>query len=558
MLPSGPWTTTRTATTIPTRWKDNDVYGHVNNVEYYAFFDTVINAWLIAEGGLDIHAGPRRSACAPSRTASSRRRSPSPRRSTPGCGSGTWAARSVRYEIGLFGAGRRGARRDGLVRARVRRPRDAPAGAIPDAAARAERLEVARVKVRGAVLREMGLPAPYAQSRPLEIVELELAPPGPGRAAGPRARRRPVPLRPVGDRRLAPARDADGAGPRGARARWSSSAATRRGFAAGDHVVAVLRPHLRRMPAVPRRAAPALCEPGAAANAAGTLLSGEQRWSDAGDELHHHLGVSAFADHVVVSHALGGQGRPGAAVRGRGAVRLRGADRRRRRGELRRRRSPGDASRCSAWAASAWPRCSARGWPGRGRSWPSTSCPTSSTLARELGATHTVLAGDDVVEAVSEATGGGADHAHRDRGQRDACWPTPTPPPAAAAPPSPSGSRTPTACSRSPPCRLVTEERTLKGSYLGSCVPPRHAALRRPAPGGPAAGRPPAHPPTLDRRAQRGLRPLAAGECVRQAVVFVLVGRADARRRVSPRGPLSGGRSRTRRASSPRARPSAR
>ena len=42
---------------IPTRWNDNDVYGHVNNVEYYAFFDTVINAWLIAEGGLDIHAG---------------------------------------------------------------------------------------------------------------------------------------------------------------------------------------------------------------------------------------------------------------------------------------------------------------------------------------------------------------------------------------------------------------------------------------------------------------------------------------------------------------------
>jgi len=42
---------------IPTRWKDNDVYGHVNNVEYYAFFDTVINAWLIEAGGLDIHRG---------------------------------------------------------------------------------------------------------------------------------------------------------------------------------------------------------------------------------------------------------------------------------------------------------------------------------------------------------------------------------------------------------------------------------------------------------------------------------------------------------------------
>ncbi|MDF0530340.1 thioesterase family protein [Tsukamurella sp. 8F] len=42
---------------IPTRWKDNDVYGHVNNVEYYSFFDTVINSFLIKQGGLDIHRG---------------------------------------------------------------------------------------------------------------------------------------------------------------------------------------------------------------------------------------------------------------------------------------------------------------------------------------------------------------------------------------------------------------------------------------------------------------------------------------------------------------------
>jgi acyl-CoA thioester hydrolase len=42
---------------IPTRWMDNDVYGHVNNVLYYAFFDTVINEYLIEAGGLDIHAG---------------------------------------------------------------------------------------------------------------------------------------------------------------------------------------------------------------------------------------------------------------------------------------------------------------------------------------------------------------------------------------------------------------------------------------------------------------------------------------------------------------------
>jgi acyl-CoA thioester hydrolase len=43
--------------TITTRWKDNDVYGHVNNVEYYSFFDTVINEYLIRAGGLDIRDG---------------------------------------------------------------------------------------------------------------------------------------------------------------------------------------------------------------------------------------------------------------------------------------------------------------------------------------------------------------------------------------------------------------------------------------------------------------------------------------------------------------------
>lgn len=42
---------------IPTRWKDNDVYGHVNNIDYYSFFDTVINHYLIKVGGLDIHRG---------------------------------------------------------------------------------------------------------------------------------------------------------------------------------------------------------------------------------------------------------------------------------------------------------------------------------------------------------------------------------------------------------------------------------------------------------------------------------------------------------------------
>ncbi|MGY8905005.1 MAG: acyl-CoA thioesterase [Burkholderiales bacterium] len=43
--------------TITTRWSDNDAYGHVNNVVYYGWFDTAINAWLIAQGMLDLHNG---------------------------------------------------------------------------------------------------------------------------------------------------------------------------------------------------------------------------------------------------------------------------------------------------------------------------------------------------------------------------------------------------------------------------------------------------------------------------------------------------------------------
>ena len=51
---------------LGTRWADNDIYGHVNNVQYYALFDTLINAYLIKEGGLDIHGGPVIGVCAES------------------------------------------------------------------------------------------------------------------------------------------------------------------------------------------------------------------------------------------------------------------------------------------------------------------------------------------------------------------------------------------------------------------------------------------------------------------------------------------------------------
>lgn len=43
---------------IPTRWNDNDVYGHMNNVVYAEYFDTAVNRWLIGAGALDVPGGP--------------------------------------------------------------------------------------------------------------------------------------------------------------------------------------------------------------------------------------------------------------------------------------------------------------------------------------------------------------------------------------------------------------------------------------------------------------------------------------------------------------------
>ena len=48
----------RHACAITTRWMDNDAYGHVNNVVYYAYFDTIVNEWLIRQGLLDVENGP--------------------------------------------------------------------------------------------------------------------------------------------------------------------------------------------------------------------------------------------------------------------------------------------------------------------------------------------------------------------------------------------------------------------------------------------------------------------------------------------------------------------
>jgi len=89
---------------LQTRWADNDVYGHVNNVEYYAFFDTVINRWLIREGGLDIHEGGVIGVCAESHC-SYRDGFAFPEDIEAGLRVGKLGSSSVTYEIGLFRVG---------------------------------------------------------------------------------------------------------------------------------------------------------------------------------------------------------------------------------------------------------------------------------------------------------------------------------------------------------------------------------------------------------------------------------------------------------------------
>lgn len=90
--------------TIPTRWMDNDIYGHVNNVVYYSYFDTVINAYLIEAGGLDIHGSPVIGVCAES-ACRFKASFCFPEPVEAGLRVGHLGRRSVRYEIGLFRAG---------------------------------------------------------------------------------------------------------------------------------------------------------------------------------------------------------------------------------------------------------------------------------------------------------------------------------------------------------------------------------------------------------------------------------------------------------------------
>lgn len=154
-------------------------------------------------------------------------------------------------------------------------------------------------KIKAAVLEKMGAAPPYASSQPLKIDRFDLDDPGPGevlvrvRAAGlchsdlsviNGDRPRPTPM--VLGHEAAGEVEALGEGVDD--------------LAVGDHVVMVFVPSCGHcVPCSEGR--PALCEPGAAANTAGTLLSGKRRLHRHGHDVHHHMGVSAFAELTVVS-----------------------------------------------------------------------------------------------------------------------------------------------------------------------------------------------------------------------------------------------------------------
>jgi len=331
-------------------------------------------------------------------------------------------------------------------------------------------LETTTMKIRAAVLETIGAAAPYAQSQPLKIREVELAPPGPDevlirvRAAGlchsdlsviSGDRPRPVPM---------------------VLGHESAGEVVECGpgvtdLASGDRVVLVFMPSCGCcMPCMEGR--PALCEPGAASNGAGTLLSGARRLSLNGQPVYHHVGVSCFADYAVVSRrscvkleadisfeeaSLFGC----AVLTGVGAV-INTA-----------RLQAGTTAAVLGLGGVGFSALLAAVASGARQVIALDLNESKLALASELGATATVNAGDpDATEQVKALTQGGVDVAFEMAGAIPAmelAWritrrggSTVT-----------AGLPHPDRRFALPPVQLVAEERTLRGSYIGSSVPAR-------------------------------------------------------------------------------------
>lgn len=336
--------------------------------------------------------------------------------------------------------------------------------------------------MRAAVLRETGAPAPYAQSRPLSIEEVALEPPGRGeimvkiRAAGVCHSDlsaingdRPWPMPIVVGHEAAAEVIELGEGVDD--------------LALGDHVALIFRPNCGTCPSC-ATGRPALCEPGGASNASGALLGGYRRLRSVaaagidgrpGSPLHHHLGCAAFAEYATVSRRSAVRIDPAlpwdeaalfgcAVITGAGAV-------------------------FNTARAEAGSKVAVVGLGGVGFSSLLAAraigareivaidmLESKLAKARALGATHCFDAADpELIAKVKEATGGGVDYAFEMAGSVAALE--------LAYRITARGGTTVTAGLPNPQAQwplqavsLIAEERTIKGSYLGSCVPSRDIA----------------------------------------------------------------------------------
>ena len=333
------------------------------------------------------------------------------------------------------------------------------------------------MRIRAAVLRRSGLPAPYATSRPLTIEEIDLDDPGDGevlvaiRAAGlchsdlsviDGNRPRPTPM--VLGHEAAGVVEKIGPGVSD--------------LVPGDHVIMVFVPSCGAcVPCMSGR--PALCEPAAAANASGALLSGKRRLKDKGDPIHHHIGVSCFAERAVVSQrslvkvdtdlpfehaALFGC----AVLTGVGAV-------------INTAHVPaGSTVAVVGLGGVGLNALLGAKLAGAQRIVAIDLRDDKLQLARDLGATDTVRAGDDCAAQVRAATGGGVDFAFEMAGSvraMDVAYRITR----RGGTTISAGLSHPDHTFALPHTSLVAEERTVKGSYIGSCVPvrdvPRYVAL---------------------------------------------------------------------------------
>jgi alcohol dehydrogenase len=374
------------------------------------------------------------------------------------------------------------------------------------------------MKIRAAVLNAMGVPPPYSETRPISIETIDLDDPGPGEvlvkvaAAGlchsdlsiiNGSRPRPMPM--VIGHEAAGIVERPGAGVDDLKA--------------GDHVIFVFMPSCGRCgPCSEGR--PALCDPGLAANIAGTLISGARRLKKNGTHINHQVGVSSFAEYAVVSRnslvkvdaalpldiaALFGC----AVLTGMGAV-------------------------VNAAGVTAGTTVGIVGMGGVGLSAMLGALAagaarvvavdlldTKLALARQLGATDAFNAKRErIVEEVREATKGGLEYVVETAGEAAAMeiaygitrrgGTTVT-----------IGLPPPDATLAVPLVNMVAEERTVRGSYLGSSVPvrdlPRYIALYQ-------QGRLPVDRLLTDRltldEINLGFERLRRGDAVRQVVVF--------------------------------------